>query len=115
GEAMLEHSTFGHGQSLFEEEVRIPFLVRPSGDVPGRHLDSMVSIADVFPTILDAVGIAPPAGLVCRSLVPAPGAPPPPDPPLVTELAPQPIGQHAVRSGAWKLYRRDPPQEFVRL
>jgi arylsulfatase A-like enzyme len=115
GEAMLEHSTFGHGQSLFEEEVRIPFLVRPSGDVPGRHLDSMVSIADVFPTILDAVGIAPPARLVGRSLVPALRGARLPDATIVTELDRQPIGQHAVRSGAWKLYRRDPPQEFVRL
>jgi arylsulfatase A-like enzyme len=115
GEAFLEHGAFGHGNSLFEEEIRIPLIVRMPDDVPGRRVDTMVSIADVFPTILEVVGITPPAGIVGRSLVPILHGDRLPDIAISTELDRGPVPQHTVRSGQWKLYRKDRPEEFVHL
>jgi arylsulfatase A-like enzyme len=116
GEAFLNHGAFGHGNSLFEEEIRIPLMMRMPGDLPGRRVDTMVSISDVFPTILDVVGITPPAaGIVGRSLVPILRGDPFPDSAIFTELDRGRTPQHAVRSGQWKLYRKDQPKDFVSL
>jgi arylsulfatase A-like enzyme len=71
GEALGEHRTLQHGCSLYEELVHVPLIVRPPasvraarGTVDGR----LVQLVDVMPTILDAVGIAVPAGLDGTSL-----------------------------------------------
>ncbi len=44
GEQFLEHNHFGHGGSLFEEEVRVPLTLRlPGGDYTARTIDTPVS------------------------------------------------------------------------
>jgi arylsulfatase A-like enzyme len=52
GEAFDEHGFLFHGQTLFDEVLRVPLLVR----VPGwydRTLEGPVSLVDVAPTLLD--------------------------------------------------------------
>ncbi len=47
----------------YEGGIRVPFLVRWPGKIkPGTISDAPVCSIDVFPTVLDAVGVAPPAG-----------------------------------------------------
>ena len=62
GELMGEQNATGHGASLWEPELRIPFLVKPPrGEEPhGRH-DELVQISDVFPMVLARAGIPVPA------------------------------------------------------
>jgi len=77
--------TADHGESLgihgglsdktcfmYEENYRIPLLVRTpaSASRPGAREARFVSLADVMPTCLDAAGIAPPAVVQGRSLLP---------------------------------------------
>lgn len=46
----------------YEGGIRVPFLVRWPGKIkPGTTSDAPVCSIDVFPTVLDAVGVAPPA------------------------------------------------------
>jgi arylsulfatase A-like enzyme len=63
GEELWEHGRFGHGQTLFEESLWVPLIVRLAG---GRLLDPQVGApvegVDLFPTILELAGIQLPAG-----------------------------------------------------
>ncbi|MFT5052785.1 MAG: arylsulfatase A-like enzyme, partial [Chlamydiales bacterium] len=76
GEALGEHDFwFCHGESLHREIVRIPFFVRaPDGfPLPAAGADGETRLAvshlDVFPTVIDALGLAPVAGLRGESLL----------------------------------------------
>ncbi len=55
GEAFGEHGFRYHGHSLFEEQIRVPVIVRVPGQ-KARTTDLPVSVVDVIPTILSATG-----------------------------------------------------------
>jgi len=69
GEEFLDHGAFEHGHTLYDELIRVPFMVWGQGITPKRESVS-VSIADVAPTILDAVGLKVPEGAFGISLWP---------------------------------------------
>jgi arylsulfatase A-like enzyme len=76
GEAFLEHGALQHATSLHEEVLRVPLLVHfPAGSSwaaqHGRTLDARVSLADLYPTLLELAGARGPAyDLDGRSLLP---------------------------------------------
>ncbi len=71
GEAFGEHGLLLHGRHLYDELLRVPLVV--SGPAPFDRPaapTASVGLADLFPTVLELVGLAPPPGLAGRSLVP---------------------------------------------
>jgi arylsulfatase A-like enzyme len=72
GEEFHEHGGWTHGQSLYEELVRVPLVVRTpkGGPGAGRRVDTAVSLVDLFPTILDLAGVASSTGNSGGSLRP---------------------------------------------
>ncbi len=88
GEAFNEHGYFFHGQTLYNEVIRVPLLVR----VPGwfhRKVETPVSIIDVAPTVVDLMDYKPAAGWDGRSLVPLMlGEAPAQNRPIFSELLP---------------------------
>jgi choline-sulfatase len=70
GEELFERGYLGHAHSLHEELLRIPFLIRAPGFAP-HVVEEIVSLVSLTPTLLDLIGLAPPAPLQGRSLVPA--------------------------------------------
>jgi arylsulfatase A-like enzyme len=59
GEEFGEHGFFGHGHSVYQELVHVPLFVkwpRSAGVEPGRVAEAVSSL-DVFPTLLEAVGL----------------------------------------------------------
>ncbi len=58
----------GHGQNLWQEILLVPLIVRGPGIGP-RRIDANVSLADVAPTILEAVGADIPADVDGQSLL----------------------------------------------
>ncbi|MCC6765549.1 MAG: sulfatase [Deltaproteobacteria bacterium] len=70
GEEFGEHGGFLHGRTQFEEVVRIPLIVRGAGAPAGLRVDTTVSLIDVMPTILAAVGVPPPGPLDGVDLAP---------------------------------------------
>ena len=56
----------------YEESIRIPFIVRYPAGIrdPGRRARQMVLNIDLAPTLLELAGLAPPADMQGRSLVP---------------------------------------------
>ena len=75
GEEFLEHGGVAHGQTLYREVLRVPLLVRlPGGAQGGTRVDRVVRQVDIFPTVLDLLGLPPRPWLDGTSLVtPAPG------------------------------------------
>jgi len=58
GEEFYEHGGWGHGQSLYDESLRVPLLVKfPGSKYAGRTVDHIVSLVDIMPTILDELGV----------------------------------------------------------
>lgn len=64
GEQFGEHGKWTHTNSLYEEVMRVPLLMRYPGVLPaGRVVTTPVLHLDVLPTILDLAGLAIPEGL----------------------------------------------------
>jgi hypothetical protein len=61
GEAFKEHGWLLHGATLYEEEIRVPLLMRLSGSQKARVSDAPAMLLDVMPTILAECGLATPA------------------------------------------------------
>ena len=80
GEEFYEHEFWGHGDTLYGEQLRVPFVLKlPHQASAGRVVDGLAQHLDVMPTVLDLVGLPPVAGVQGRSLKPViGGAPSPP-------------------------------------
>ncbi len=84
GEEFLEHGALGHEFSLAPELLRIPLFVSwPAGGLQGGRAQGKVSLVDILPTILDALGIEMPPELSGVSLLPLAQGTPPPSRPLL--------------------------------
>jgi len=71
GEAFGEHGEERHGMFLYDETIHVPLLVKLPGErFSGKRVDARVAIADVAPTLLEAVGASPPKEMQAKSLLP---------------------------------------------
>lgn len=68
GEELRDHGHIGHGHALYEEQIRVPLLLSLPGQSRRIDVEEVVSLVDVGPTLLDVVGIEPPASFAGRSL-----------------------------------------------
>jgi arylsulfatase A-like enzyme/Tfp pilus assembly protein PilF len=69
GEALGDHGESTHGIFAYEATLRIPLIVYQPRLFGARVVDDAVRHVDIFPTVLDAVGIDPPKGIDGRSLL----------------------------------------------
>ena len=71
GEAFLERGYEGHAREVYRETTEVPFLLfLPFRLDPGVVVETRTQNVDVWPTILDLLGLEPPAGIDGRSRVP---------------------------------------------
>jgi hypothetical protein len=57
GTAFGEHGVLGAGRQLYDEQIRIPFVVE--GLTSRGHVKECASLVDVLPTVLDVLGLPP--------------------------------------------------------
>jgi len=69
GEEFREHGGLQHGNTLYQESVRIPLFVVGAGIPAGRVVTDRVSIVDVAPTVLDLAGLPPEPRFEGHSLI----------------------------------------------
>jgi choline-sulfatase len=70
GEAFGEHGEQTHGLFLYDETIHVPLLMKFATSKPAPHrVDARVGLVDLAPTILQAVGIAPPTAMQGASLM----------------------------------------------
>lgn len=71
GEELWEHRYKRHQIRLYDESTRVPLIVFDPRLKRASRQRQEVSIADVAPTVLDMLGVAPPPAMRGRSLWPA--------------------------------------------
>jgi len=71
GEAFGQHrGNYGHTFFLYDENVRVPFIVAAPGAITGRtRVRKITSLVDTAPTILELMGITAPAQYQGRSML----------------------------------------------
>ncbi|MBW2272928.1 MAG: sulfatase [Deltaproteobacteria bacterium] len=71
GEAFFEHGGEGHARTLYREVQQVPLVVLLPFDLaPGIVVEETVANVDIWPTVLDLVGLPSLEGAEGRSLVP---------------------------------------------
>jgi choline-sulfatase len=60
GEGLGDHGELEHGLFIYDESIRVPFIVKPPGRTPARRITTPVQLADVAATLLAAA--SPPEG-----------------------------------------------------
>lgn len=103
GEEFQEHGYFDHGWNVYNTETHVPFVVA-APRTQNTVYNALGQSIDVYPTILELVGIKPPTPVEGKSLTPllvgkanASG-----DKYLVSELRGDRI--QSIQDGRWKLY-----------
>lgn len=71
GEMLGDHGIYIKGPFLYDPGIRVPLIVSWPGVIPaGERRDTMVELADLAPTLLDAAGFTGEPGMQAKSLWP---------------------------------------------
>ncbi len=68
GEAFGEHGSMEHGMSAYQEQVRVPLLIKRPRSHDGQRVSTLASGIDILPTVLAEVGLEPMKDLPGRAL-----------------------------------------------
>jgi hypothetical protein len=115
GEELYDHRGWKHGRTLYEEQLRVPLVLRWDGQLPaGTRLPGPVRLLDLAPTLVAAAGGTPPSSWQGRDLLPAlrGAARGVPLPVYARHLADGPLRAAAV-VGDWKLILYDRHAPFT--
>lgn len=121
GEGFWERGFAGHGNSLSDDELRVPLLIRPplaqSAGFTNRMVKGVIGTIDVAPTILDLAGLPIPASWQGRSLVSAMRAGHSDARPVVSEtrIAPRYGWLRSVRTDRWKIVAQAPFEHTMQV
>jgi len=120
GEEFFDHGGLYHGRSLYEEQLRVPMIIKLPRDmteegVAGARIDALTSIADALPTAAEAAGWETPAGLQGRSLLGLMRGGPPVHEQLLASLELDGRRAHALIRGNHKLIRILTPKPTLLL
>lgn len=67
GQGLMDHDWPAH-RLLYQEQIRVPLIVRVPGTTSAPAVADLVRTVDIFPTILDYLGLEPPRPVSGRSL-----------------------------------------------
>lgn len=71
GEEFFEHERWAHGSDLYNEQIRIPLIIKfPYSQFSGKKINENVSLLDVLPTLMEFYGMKAPKDVSGRSLMP---------------------------------------------
>jgi arylsulfatase A-like enzyme len=72
GEAFGEHGRNSHCSIPYDEQIRVPLIIKfPRGQFAGHKSERLSQLIDIFPTLLDYLNIIPDLSLQGKSLLPA--------------------------------------------
>jgi arylsulfatase A-like enzyme len=124
GEQFWEHGTWGHGQHLYDHQLRVPLLVSLPAPLRrewgreatvGRVVGEQVRLVDLYPTLLELTGTPRPRVVAGRSLVPIlRGGTLPPVEAFAENVNIRPVERKGLRTDRFKFiltFPRQPPRE----
>ncbi len=105
GEEFDEHGSWGHGHTVYQDLLWVPYIVRFPGVVPaGKRVSQAVSTMTIFPTVVEAAGVTVPGTVEDHSVLPwLMGAPPPALPVAFSDFLDD---RRVIRAGRYKLILR---------
>ncbi len=105
GESFLEEGVYvGHGAYLNDAETHIPLIIKfPGGRFGGQRCRALVESIDILPTILSALRVPAPPGLIVQGvdLIPLLEGEPDPSPVALSFFGY--VQQQAIRTEEWSL------------
>ncbi|MDD9946187.1 MAG: sulfatase [Myxococcales bacterium] len=105
GEEFYEHGSYGHGHSVYQEMIHVPWIMRQPGVVPaGKRIRETVGTLDISPTVLTAAGVPVPKEMEGISRMDHVRGKLPPGPSVA--FSDFLDDRHVVRAGRWKLVLR---------
>ena len=112
GEELYEHGGINHGSHLYQEQVRVPLMIRlPNARYGGRVLSEPVALIDVAPTVMELAGFSAQSSFAGISLVErieqrtkVQGG----SRPIFFETPNRIEGSQGILVGRWKLIRNEP-------
>jgi arylsulfatase A-like enzyme len=108
GEQFWDNGTWGHGQSMWDHQIRVPLIVRlpPKLGFPAARVETdQIELLDLYPTVLDLAGVPleqPVQGRSIRKLFEAAG-PLPPKPAFAEHTNVPMFERRALRTPRFKL------------
>ncbi len=121
GEGLGEHRETLHGFFIYETTLAVPLLMRGPGVVAGTRIERLVQTVDLFPTLLDMMGLEAPqerADLAGASLAPELRGEPHRNEPVVYAESLVPLlhfgwsDLRAIRRGKWKYIQAPRPELY---
>ncbi len=121
GEGLGEHRETLHGFFIYETTLAVPLLIRGPGVVAGTRIERLVQTVDLFPTLLDMMGLEAPqerADLAGASLAPELRGEPHRNEPVVYAESLVPLlhfgwsDLRAIRRGKWKYIQAPRPELY---
>ncbi len=103
GDEWLEHGGIFHGSELWQELVRVPWIVRGPGVPRDVAREEVVGHLDVAPTLLELLGVAPPSSMRGADALAAGFEP---QPALSRVFAPDGSHVTSVTAWPWRLLRK---------
>jgi arylsulfatase A-like enzyme len=117
GEEIDDHGGISHGQTLYEEVVHVPMLLKWTRGLPrGKSVRETVTLLDVYPTLTELAGLKTQQSAQGRSVLPLieGGKGSKSLPSFVEQLPPRPALE-AVVTDRWKLIRPLTPGSSAKL
>jgi arylsulfatase A-like enzyme len=120
GEELLDHGSALHGYTLYEEQLRVPLLIRTPGPGEGVRVEATTRHVDLLPTLLELLEVEPPVEMQGRSLVPLMRDPAllPEEPPVYAQASIQAfktIQMRSLKADGWKLIETLVPEHREEL
>ena len=114
GENMTEHDAWFDHAGLYDSVTHVPLVLWAPGTIPASESDAMVTLVDVLPTILEALGLPEAEGISGRSLFPLMRGETTVhrDEVMLSEATWQ--AARAIRTPDWKLIRYEQPTIYGR-
>ena len=118
GEEFWEHGAAGHGFGLYDEQLRVPLVIKPPAGEKVRYAERDVAAGsiDVMPTILDYLGLPSPShaqGISLRRFIETDANPPSRS--LISEATLRRHTRSVVREGHKYIASRLPPTDLLDL
>ncbi len=111
GEEFLDHGDWNHGQGLYEELIHVPLIIKmPEGRIISNKINAQIGLIDLYPTILDVLGLTPYNKLQGKSLIPLIKGESPTNSPVFSEAK---GGFVSIRKDGWKLIYNKISQEYL--
>lgn len=114
GDELMDHGGVEHGETFYDEMVRVPLVIRVPGLAEGRSIEQQVGLVDLKPSLLDLLDVPHDLRMQGRSFAPLMRGEDFAELPAFSEASIVP-GEGSVRTRDWKYIKMHGGEELYDL